>query len=145
MNAEPAAKPYERYLERRIWKRQLLWTDNNEAHLAEFKKNFGPGASTRWQRNTRKDILRWFGKPPEDLNLDEYRDFSKPSFQARDFLRELWPRLTSAEQEIVKNLTEWAWIFPASFETEREFLLACASRLENWFGRPFPLRNDAPR
>ena len=61
----------------------------------------------------------------------------KPNFDAQFYLGELWKQLKPEEQEIVKQMNEWAFTFPASFETKRDFLLACAGRLKQFFGRKF--------
>jgi len=64
-------------------------------------------------------------------------DYHKPNSSAPRYLKELWPQLTTDEQEVVKNLNEWAFMFPASFDTRRQYRVACAFRLERFFGRKF--------
>lgn len=108
-----------------------------EADLKGFKRHIAARPDNTHKRTTRQDIKKWFGKPLAELTLEEWKDYQKPSFHAPKYLKELWPQLTPAEQDLVKQCNEWTFNFPATFETEEPFLRACASRLERFFGRKF--------
>lgn len=114
-----------------------IWKKLSEDDLADFKHRYRPNGKTAHQRCRRADVLRCFGKPPEKLTLNEFKDYWKPSFHAQYFLGTLWPQLTTNEQEIVKRLSEWAFLFGATFTTNLEYREACAGRLERFFGRCF--------
>jgi hypothetical protein len=90
-----------------------------------------------WVRHRRKVIKENTGKWPENFTFDEFLDYHKPNSSARFYLKELWPQLTAEEQELVKNLNEWSFMFPAAFDTQRQYRVACAFRLERFFGRKF--------
>jgi hypothetical protein len=132
VKSNPTVKGYEPYLERR-----RTWERFTEADLADFKKRCSPGVTTEYHRQRREDIIRWFGKPPEELTLNELKDYSKPGFNAQFFLGGLWAQLTADEQETVKRLSEGAFVFAGEFDTDRNFHLACAARLKRFFGREF--------
>jgi hypothetical protein len=121
---------------RRYIARQQVWRDQTEKELALVARHYGPHCRG-YCRLQRQRILSRLGKAPESLTLGEWRDYNKPNYEAQFFLKELWPQLTPAEQEIIKLTTEWAFIFPATFETERDFLVACAARLQRFFKRKF--------
>ena len=114
-----------------------LWHQQTEADLAEFKKFLAARPDNTDKRAKRGEIKKWFGKPVSELTLAEWRDFQKPSFRAPDYLKELWPQLTPAEQDLVKQCNEWTFRFAGGFETDEQFLRACASRLEQFFERKF--------
>ena len=108
-----------------------------EADLKEFKRIIAARPDNADTRAKRQDIKKWFGKSVAELTLAEWQDYQKPNFHAPEYLKGLWPQLTAAEQDMVKQCNEWAFIFPASFETEEHFLRACAGRLKRFFGRKF--------
>ena len=108
-----------------------------KADWEEFKNLYGPRCRRRVPRNRRKVIRQYAGKFPEQMTFDEFLDYHKPNSCARFYLKELWPQLTAEEQEVVINLNEWAFMFPASFDTQRQYRVACAFRLERFFGRKF--------
>jgi hypothetical protein len=115
------------------WKTRPL----KRADWADFRIRYGPQCRRRGQRHRRKVIKKYSGKWPEQLTFEEFMDYQKPNSSAPHYLKELWPQLTPAEQEVVKNLNEWAFMFPATFDTKRQFLVACAFRLRRFFGRDF--------
>ena len=96
-------------------------------------------------RPRRKVIKQNTGKWPEQLSLDEFLDYHKPNSSASSYLKELWPQLTTEEQELVKNLNEWAFMFTASFDNKRQYRVACEFRLERFFGRKFHLKKAKTR
>ncbi len=104
------------------------WTD--------FKARYGPGC-LRINRRQRKIIKHRLGKWPEQFSFDEFLDYYKPNSGAPNYLDELWLQLSPTEREVVKNLNEWAFTFPASFATQRQYRAACAFRLERFFNRKF--------
>jgi len=106
------------------------------ADWQDFKTWYGPRCQ-KIHRNRRNGIKRDTGKYPEDFSLDEFLDYYKPNSSAPKYLRELWQQLTPQEQELVKNLNEGSFTFPASFATDRQFRVACAFRLERLFNRKF--------
>lgn len=130
-----ALKPF---LERWPPRRGLKTPPKAHADLDEFQRRCGPRSRGR-NREERERILQAFGKPPEELSLQEFRNYHAPNFSARFYLKELWPQLTRWEQALVIRLNEWAFIFPATFQTERDFLMACASRLRRFFKRRFQI------
>jgi hypothetical protein len=115
------------------------------ADLVKFKRELGSRVRDKFKRERRQSIQTAFGKPVEALTLREYRDYCHEGFWHKIILKELWPQLTPAEQRIVRRLNEWAFVFPASFETERDFLRACARRLQKFFGRKFTVNSPAQR
>jgi hypothetical protein len=117
--------------------RHRMWDQMTEADLAEFKEEHTSKPDNAYKRSKRRDVKECFGKPVKELTLEEFKDYQKPNFHAPDSLKELWPQLTAAEQDLVKQLNQWAFVFPASFDTEEQFLVACACRLERFFGRKF--------
>lgn len=118
----------------------LWWQRLTESDFIKFKKFLTKQPDNIHKRAQRRDIKKSFGKSIAELTLDEWKDYQKPNFHAPDYLKELWPQLKPAEQELVKQLNEWAFIFPASFETGEQFLRACAKRLERFFGRKFRVK-----
>jgi hypothetical protein len=133
-NAKPKLTPLlKEYLKPRFGKtsRPLNRTD-----WADFTIRYGPQCRRRAQHR-RKVIKQFSGKWPEKMSFEEFLDYNKPNSSAQFYLKELWPQLTPDEQEIVKNLNEWAFIFPATFDTARQFRVACAFRLRRFFGRTF--------
>jgi hypothetical protein len=114
-----------------------LWHQQTESDLAKFKKYVATRPDNTDKRSERREIKKWFGKPVAELTLAEWQDYQKPSFHAAEYLKELWPQLTPAEQDLVKQCNEWAFLFAGGFEKEERFLRACASRLEQFFERKF--------
>src|SRR5215471_18348163 len=108
----------------------------DRACLERFQHKWGPRCRGR-DLVQRRRVIEYFGKPPEALTLREFQDFNRPNAEARFYLKELWQQLTRREQALVIRLNEWAFIFPATFASERDFLLACADRLRRFFNRPF--------
>ena len=125
-----------------ITARVRFWHQLTEDDLAEFKRRTTGRPDSAEQRRIRREIKKCFSKSVNKLTLDEFRDYRKPNFHASDLLKELWPQLTPAEQDLVKQTNEWAFTFPATFDTEEQFLQACASRLERFFGRKFRVRRS---
>lgn len=117
------------------------WRDLNDLDLAQFKMLLSRHGIARNKQKQRRAIQKAFRKPVEKLTLKEFQDYNKPNFHAPEYLLELWPQLTKPEQDLVKQLNEWAFRFPASFETNEEFLQVCAERLERFFGRKFRVQN----
>ena len=117
-------------------KGQQLWKQLTQTDLVEFQKTYSPRCRGEKLRR-RKEIVKCFGKPIEKLSLDEFKDYSKPNFHAQFYLKELWSHLTKKEQEAVKQMSEWAFIFPVTFENDKDFLQACAGRLNKFFKRKF--------
>ena len=107
-----------------------------QADWLDFKSRYGPRC-LRLNRHLRKVIKERAGKSPELFSWDEFLDYYKPNSSAPKYLRELWQQLTPQEQELVKNLNEGSFTFPASFATDRQFRVACAFRLERFFNRKF--------
>ena len=105
----------------------------------DFKIRYGSDCH-RLHRHRRKFIKKTTGKWPEEFSFDEFLDYQKPNSSAPNYLKELWPQLTPEEQELVKNFHEWAFMFPASFDTHRQYQCACSFRLERLFGRKFHLK-----
>jgi hypothetical protein len=106
------------------------------ADWQDFKTWYGPRCQ-KIHRNRRNGIKRDIGKYPEEFSLDEFLDYLKPNSSASKYLKELWQQLDAEEQELVKNLNEGSFIFPATFKTKRQYLVACAFRLERFFNRKF--------
>ena len=104
--------------------------------LAELQKYCGPRCRGL-NRRERERIEQAFGKPPEKLSFQEFKDYQQPNFGAREYLKELWPQLTTREQGWIIRTNQWAFTFPASFASEHDFLLACAARLRRFFKREF--------
>ncbi len=123
-----------------ITARVRQWHQLTEDDLAKFKRSITERPDSKYQRDVRRDIKRSFGKPVGELALDELKDYRKPNFHAPDYLKELWPQLTAAEQDLVKQTNEGAFTFPATFDTDEQFLRACAKRLERFFGRKFRVK-----
>ncbi len=111
----------------------------------DFKKRYGPRCRRSEHRHLRKSVKKDTGKWPEHLTLEEYLVYQKPNSSAPRYLKELWGQLTPEEQELVKNMNEWAFIFPATFTTQQQFRVACACRLERFFGRKFHTKPDRPK
>ena len=111
--------------------------DLTKADLTEFKCFIASRPDNANKRRIRREIKKWFGKSVAELTLAEWQDYQKPNFHAPKYLKELWPQLTAAEQDLVKQGNEWAFTFPSSFETDEQFLRACARRLKQFFGRKF--------
>lgn len=116
-----------------------------EADLKEFKQFLTTRPDTAHKRSVRGEIKKWFGKSVAALTLAEWRDYQKPNFHAPEYLKELWPQLAAGEQELVKQLNEWAFTFPASFERQEDFRRACADRLERFFGRKFNVKRSGTK
>ena len=106
------------------------------ADWLDFKIRYGPRCQ-KFNRHLRKVIKESAGKSPELFSWDEFLDYHKPNSSAPKYLKELWLQLTPQEQELVKNLNEGAFTFPASFATDQQFRVACAFRLERLFNRKF--------
>ena len=106
------------------------------ADWLDFKTRYGPQC-LRIHRHQRKVIKERSGKWPEQFSFDEFLDYYKPNSSAPHYLKELWHQLSPTEREVVKNLNEWAFTFPATFTTQRQYRVACAFRLERLFGRKF--------
>ena len=140
MTKNPSLKNYPAAIRRYIAERQG-WRNQTEKERALVARHYGPRCRG-YCRVQRQRILSRLGKAPESLTLEEWRDYNKPNFEAQFFLKELWPQLTRSEQEIIKLTTEWAFIFPATFETERDFLVACAERLRKFFKRKFHVSSN---
>jgi hypothetical protein len=102
----------------------------------DFKTWYGPRCQ-KIHRHRRNGIKKDTGKWPEQFSLDEFLDYLKPNSSAPKYLKELWLQLTPQEQELVKNLNEWSFNFPATFKTRRQYRVACAFRLERFFNRKF--------
>ena len=116
-----------------------------EADLKRFKRHIAARPDNAHKRAKRQDIKKWFGKSVAELTLDEWKDYQRPSFHAPEYLKELWTQLTPAEQDLVKQCNEWAFNFPATFDTDEQFLRACASRLERFFGRKFRVKRTGTK
>ena len=115
-----------------------------KADWLEFKILYGPKCKSIC-RPRRKYIKKNIGKCPEDFSFDEFLDYHKPNSSAPHYLKELWSQLKPEEQELVKNFHEWAFMFPASFATHRQYQAACAYRLARLFGRKFHLNKARTR
>ena len=106
----------------------------------EFKILHGPKCKSFChprRKTIKKDTSKW----PEEFTFDEFLEYHKPNSSAPCYLKELWSQLTLEEQELVKKFqNDWAFIFPATFETQRQLRAACAFRLERLFGRKFYLK-----
>ena len=64
-----------------------------------------------------------------------------PSFDAQSFLsEELWKQLRPDEKTALESMSELAFIFAGEVLTEHDLQLACASRLERFFGRKFTVK-----
>ena len=109
------------------------------AEWSDFKGRYGPGC-LRIHRRQRKIIKQRSGKWPEQFSFGEFLEYYKPNATAPNYLKELWPQLKADEQEVVKLVNEWAFTFPASFTTQRQYRAACANRLERFFKRKFHLK-----
>jgi hypothetical protein len=114
----------------------------DRASLERFQRRCGPRCRGR-NLVERQRVIEYFGKPPAALTLREFREYNRPNAQARIYLKELWHQLTRREQELVIRLNEWAFTFPATFASERDFLLACAGRLGRFFNRTFRVPPEA--
>ena len=113
------------------------WKDLTTADLAAFRKEYGKYCKGGFPRKLRRDVQASFGKPPEALSLAEFRDYHKPNFHAQFFLGPLWRQLSPPEQELIKQMNEWTFIFVVGFSSKREFHRVCADRLRLLFKRKF--------
>ena len=106
------------------------------ADWSDFKTRYGPRC-LRIHRHQRKVIKELSGKWAEQFSWDEFLNYYKPNSSAPNYLKELWLQLSPTEQEVVKNLNDWSFTFPATFTTQRQYRVACAFRLERFFRRKF--------
>ena len=115
------------------------------ADYEDFKQRYGKKCR-RICLPRRNAIKKNTGKWPEEFSFDEFVEEHKPNSSAPHYLKELWFQLTPEEQELVKNFgNQFAFFFPASFSTDRQFRAACAFRLERIFGRKFHLNKAKTR